>query len=101
MTKAQRVDMLTGLFPDRPTACLVNLAAGILAPSRAVTSQSFLMTVSMMLTQAEVVMFRLGGMCQAHSCWGILQPSKSGTVLMLLRPTVASKGVEPFKLKRK
>ncbi len=57
MTTAQRVDALTGPFPGSPTTFLVNSAAGIPAPSGAVTSQWFLATVSVMLTHAEVVMF--------------------------------------------
>jgi hypothetical protein len=91
---------------DRPVArqtdtFIVNSAAGIPAPSGAVTSQSFLATVSVILTHAEVVIFRLSGMSRAHIWWVMFQPVKSGTGMMLSRPSVASSGVEPLRLKRK
>jgi hypothetical protein len=91
---------------DRPllgrlTTFLVNSAAGIPAPSGAVTSQSFLATVSVMLTQDEVVMVRLRGMSRAQIWWVMFQPTKSGTGMMFSRPTVASSGVILLRLKRK
>jgi hypothetical protein len=66
MTTAHLVEALTGPLLGRPTTFRVNSAAGMPAPSGAVTSQSFLATVSVMLTQAVVVMLRRRGMSRAH-----------------------------------
>ncbi len=101
ITTAHLVEALTGPLLERLTTLLVNSAAGIPAPSGAVTSQSFLATVSVMLTQAEVDMLRLKGMSQAQIWWVTCHPAKSGTGMMFSRPTVASSGGDPFRLKRK
>jgi hypothetical protein len=92
ITTAHLVEALTGPLLGSPTTFLVNSPTGIPAPSGAVTSQSFLATVSVILTQAEVDMLRLRGM---------FHPAKSGTGMMFSRLTVASSGVDPFRLKRK